>query len=54
MAERNVFTLKCKECSNQNYFFHLPKKKRGDRVKVEVKKFCSACGRHNLHKEAKL
>ena len=53
MAERNVVALKCTECKNQNYFAERGKKK-GDRTKVEVKKFCSCCGRHVLHKESKL
>jgi ribosomal protein L33 len=50
---RNVVALKCTKCSNQNYFYERGKKK-GDRAKIETKKFCSACGRHVPHKEAKL
>jgi large subunit ribosomal protein L33 len=50
---RNVVTLKCTVCANQNYFIELGKRK-GDRTKIEVKKYCSTCGRHAPHKEAKI
>jgi len=52
-AGRNVAVLLCTTCKNQNYFIEKGKKK-GDRPKVEVKKFCSTCGRHVPHKESKL
>ena len=52
-AGRNVAVLLCTICKNQNYFMEKGKKK-GDRAKVEIKKFCSKCGRHNMHRESKL
>ena len=53
MAERNIVALKCTVCRNQNYFFSRGKKK-GDKAKVEVQKFCSRCNRRSVHKESKL
>ena len=52
MAERNIQTLVCADCKNKNYHYQAGKK-RADKTKVEVKKFCRACGKHTLHKEAK-
>jgi len=51
-AGRNVAVLLCTVCKNQNYFMEKGKKK-GDRPKVEVKKFCSACAQHTWHAETK-
>ena len=52
-AGRNVVVLLCSVCKNQNYFAERGKKK-GDRAKVEVNKFCQNCGKHALHRESKL
>ena len=52
-AGRNVVVLLCTVCKNQNYFAERGKKK-GDRAKIEVKKFCSRCGKHVAHRESKL
>ena len=52
-AGRNVVSLICTVCKNQNYFAERGKKK-GDRAKIELKKFCSKCGKHAPHKEHKL
>jgi large subunit ribosomal protein L33 len=52
-AGRNVVALQCTVCKNQNYFAERGKKK-GDRAKIEVKKFCQRCDKHSLHKETKL
>ena len=50
MAERITFILQCTDCKNKNY--HYSRGKRKD-YKVEVKKFCRACGKHTMHKETK-
>ncbi len=50
MAERVITVLACSECKNKNYYFARGKKKD---YKVEKKKFCKACSRQTLHKEAK-
>ena len=52
MADRNVQTLVCTVCKRKNYHYQAGKK-RADKVKVEVSKFCAACDKHTLHKEAK-
>lgn len=48
--ERIIITLACADCKNRNYHYARGKKKEG---KLEVKKFCSACGKHTVHKESK-
>jgi large subunit ribosomal protein L33 len=50
---RNVVALKCTETGHLNYFVERGKKK-GDRAKIEVKKFCPKLRRHTIHKEAKI
>lgn len=50
---RNVVALKCTETGDLNYFYEKGKKK-GDRPKIEVKKFSRRLRRHTLHKEVKL
>lgn len=50
---RNVIGLKCTETGDINYYVERGKKK-GDRVKIEIKKFNPKLRRHTLHKEVKL
>lgn len=50
---RNVVGLKCTETGHINYYFERGKK-RGDRAKIQVKKYCPKLRRHTLHKEVKL
>jgi len=50
---RNVFALKCSECGDIEYYYERGKKK-GERAKIEVKKFCPKLRRHTVHKEVKL
>jgi large subunit ribosomal protein L33 len=52
MAERNIQTLVCTECKSKNYHYQAGKK-RADKVKVEVSKFCRTCKKHTPHKESK-
>ncbi len=49
---RNVVALKCTETGDLNYYFELGKRK-GDRTKIQVKKYSPRLRRHTLHKEAK-
>jgi large subunit ribosomal protein L33 len=49
-SERIITTLACSVCKNRNYHFARGKKKEG---KLELKKFCSTCGKHTDHKETK-
>ena len=50
MAERVITTMACTACKNKNYYFARGKKKE---FKLELKKFCRACGKSTLHKEVK-
>jgi large subunit ribosomal protein L33 len=50
MVERVVTILACSVCKNKNYHYAHGKKRA---YKVEVKKFCQACGKHTPHKESK-
>lgn len=50
MGDRVIITVACTECKNRNYYFSRGKKQEG---KLEVKKYCKACGKHVLHKETK-
>lgn len=50
---RNVIGLKCTE-TGVIYYYYERGKKKGDRAKIEVKKFNPKLRRHTLHKEVKL
>jgi len=51
MADRLSYVLVCTVCKNKNYHYNRGKKKE---YKVEVKKFCKACGKSTAHKEGKV
>jgi len=44
-------TLACTECKRRNYT--SSKNKKNDPDRLELKKYCSNCGRHTVHKETK-
>ena len=48
---RDLISLQCTECKRKNYT--TTKNKRTMTGKLELKKFCTACRKHVLHKEAK-
>lgn len=48
-----MVALKCVETGDINYYFNLGRKKKPERAKVEVKKYCPRCHRHTVHKETK-
>ena len=50
MGERIIYILSCTDCKNKNYTFS---RGRAKEYKVEVKKFCRACGKQTVHKETK-
>ena len=50
-ANRDIITLQCSECKNRNY--STTKNKKKTQGKLELKKFCSTCRGHKLHKETK-
>ncbi len=47
---RHIITFACTVCKNRNYHNAVGKKRE---KKIELKKFCSNCGKHTLHKETK-
>lgn len=48
---RVAVTLACGECKNRNYITTKNKKTTPDRI--EMKKYCSHCKSHQMHKETK-
>jgi large subunit ribosomal protein L33 len=48
---RDIITLQCTDCKRRNYSTTRNKKTQTD--KLEIKKFCSFCRKHTLHKETK-
>jgi len=48
---RVAVTLACGECKRRNYISSKNKKTTPDRI--ELKKYCSHCKTHTLHKETK-
>ncbi len=49
---REIISLQCTECKRKNYT--TTKNRRTMTGKLELKKFCSACGKHTPHKESKV
>lgn len=48
---RTNITLVCTECKERNY--DTNKNKKNDPDRMEIKKYCSRCKKHTLHKEGK-
>ena len=48
---RPVVTLACDECKERNYT--TEKNRRNDPGRIELKKHCSRCRKHTLHRETK-
>ena len=48
---RVAVTLACTECKRRNYITSKNKKNTPD--SLEMKKYCSFCKTHTLHKESK-
>ncbi|MBO9310265.1 MAG: 50S ribosomal protein L33 [Chloroflexi bacterium] len=48
---RQVIHLACTECKKRNYTTY--KNRRNDPNRLELRKFCSACRKHTLHRETK-
>ena len=48
---RPKITLACQVCKNRNYI--TKKNRRNDPDRLELKKFCPNCGRHQSHKESR-
>jgi large subunit ribosomal protein L33 len=48
---RDIITLQCTECKNRNY--SSTKNKKTTTERLELKKFCNHCRKHQVHKEIK-
>ncbi|MHB8095749.1 MAG: 50S ribosomal protein L33 [Candidatus Aminicenantales bacterium] len=48
---REIVTLQCTVCKNRNY--STTRNKKTQTEKMELKKYCSHCRKHVLHKETK-
>jgi large subunit ribosomal protein L33 len=48
---RPKITLACEVCKHRNYI--TKKNRRNDPDRLELKKFCPNCGKHQAHKESR-
>jgi large subunit ribosomal protein L33 len=48
---REIVTLQCTECKRRNYTTTRNKKTQTE--KMEIRKYCSFCRKHTVHKETK-
>ena len=48
---REIITFQCMECKNRNYTSTKNKKTTTERI--ELKKFCETCRKHQAHREIK-
>jgi large subunit ribosomal protein L33 len=48
---REIITLQCTECKSRNY--SNTKNKKATTERLELKKFCPRCRKHQLHREIK-
>jgi large subunit ribosomal protein L33 len=51
VGDRVKVVLVCEECSARNY--QTTKARTVKTERLALKKFCSACNKHTLHKESK-
>ncbi len=48
---REIIQFQCSECKNRNY--SKTKNKRATTERIELKKFCPFCRKHQPHRETK-
>ena len=48
---RDIITFQCQECKNRNY--SSTKNKKTTTERIELKKFCRQCRKHQPHREIK-
>ena len=48
---REIITFQCQDCKNRNYTSTKNKKTTTERL--EMKKFCPTCRKHQSHRETK-
>jgi large subunit ribosomal protein L33 len=49
--DRSVITLACTDCRSRNYA--TTKNRRNDTDRLELRKFCRRCRRHQPHREVR-
>jgi large subunit ribosomal protein L33 len=49
--DRSVITLACSDCRQRNYT--TAKNRRNDSDRLELKKYCPRCRRHQAHREVR-
>lgn len=48
---RAAISIECIECKSRNY--STSKNKKNDAGRIELKKFCPACGSQTIHRETR-
>lgn len=48
---RQGITLECTQCKNRNY--RTTKNQRNDPDRLELKKYCSTCNTHTVHRQTR-
>jgi len=48
---RDIILLQCTECKERNY--STMKNKKNTTEKLNIKKYCNRCRKHQVHKEVK-
>lgn len=51
MSQDNLIKLQCSVCKRINY--HSRRNKKKVKEKIQLKKFCQWCGKHQPHAEVK-
>jgi large subunit ribosomal protein L33 len=51
-AMRELISLQCEQCKRRNYT--STKNKKTSTEKLAMRKFCSSCRTHTVHKESKV
>jgi large subunit ribosomal protein L33 len=48
---RAIITMQCTDCRERNYTTN--KNRRNDTQRIELRKYCSRCREHKLHREVR-
>jgi large subunit ribosomal protein L33 len=51
MSQDNLIKMTCSVCKTANYYTN--KNKKSVERKIELKKYCKVCRKHNAHNEGK-
>ena len=50
-VKRDIMAFKCEKCNEKNYTAF---KTKNIKEKMQIKKYCSRCQEHTVHKETKI